>query len=113
MLSFLGQAEHEAPEDKSRIPHVALRLMDIERDDLRTVFVILDSDKSGSVTYDEFCDSLHKMKTEEACPLAVRCFGCAKQSHAHMHARSIFNPPRLEADLQLYTPAPLPCNRAM
>mmetsp|Transcript_46132 Transcript_46132/g.136327 ORF Transcript_46132/g.136327 Transcript_46132/m.136327 type:complete len:256 (+) Transcript_46132:1-768(+) len=43
-----------------------LQLMDIERDDLRTVFVILDSDKSGSVTYDEFCDSLHKMKTEEA-----------------------------------------------
>jgi len=43
-----------------------LQLMDIGKEDLKTVFTILDDDNSGSVTYTEFCDHLYKMKTEEA-----------------------------------------------
>eukprot|EP00425_Heterocapsa_triquetra_P002035 CAMPEP_0195056192 /NCGR_PEP_ID=MMETSP0448-20130528/4693_1 /TAXON_ID=66468 /ORGANISM="Heterocapsa triquestra, Strain CCMP 448" /LENGTH=483 /DNA_ID=CAMNT_0040085991 /DNA_START=10 /DNA_END=1459 /DNA_ORIENTATION=- len=46
--------------------HNTIAVMDIGFDDLKTVFEILDEDKSGSVSYDEFCDQLHKMKTEEA-----------------------------------------------
>eukprot|EP00927_Polykrikos_kofoidii_P064590 TRINITY_DN5995_c0_g2_i1.p1 TRINITY_DN5995_c0_g2~~TRINITY_DN5995_c0_g2_i1.p1 ORF type:complete len:754 (+),score=121.97 TRINITY_DN5995_c0_g2_i1:96-2264(+) len=48
-----------------------LKAMDVAKEDLRTVFQILDEDRSGSVTYDEFVAQLHKMKTQEAQTLLV------------------------------------------
>eukprot|EP00928_Gymnodinium_smaydae_P045476 TRINITY_DN3030_c0_g3_i1.p1 TRINITY_DN3030_c0_g3~~TRINITY_DN3030_c0_g3_i1.p1 ORF type:complete len:596 (-),score=57.92 TRINITY_DN3030_c0_g3_i1:221-1942(-) len=48
-----------------------LKLMDVERDDLKTVFEILDHDRNGIVSYTEFINQLHKMKTEESHTLLV------------------------------------------
>lgn len=48
-----------------------LKVMDVAKEDLRTVFSILDEDRSGSVTYEEFVGQLHKMKTQEAQTLLV------------------------------------------
>merc|ERR1719356_1509265 len=39
--------------------------MDIQENDLQVVFSIMDSDRSGSLSYDEFVDQLHKMKSED------------------------------------------------
>merc|ERR1712066_823809 len=49
----------------------SLKLMDVGKEDLHTVFSILDSDRSRAVTYLEFVDQLHKMKTEESHTLLV------------------------------------------
>lgn len=48
-----------------------LQVMDVERDDLKTVFGILDEDKSGAVTYSEFVDQIHKMKSQESHTLLI------------------------------------------
>eukprot|EP00928_Gymnodinium_smaydae_P081771 TRINITY_DN65233_c0_g1_i1.p1 TRINITY_DN65233_c0_g1~~TRINITY_DN65233_c0_g1_i1.p1 ORF type:complete len:553 (+),score=81.72 TRINITY_DN65233_c0_g1_i1:96-1661(+) len=48
-----------------------LSSMDVCREDLSTVFCILDEDNSGSVAYDEFVKQLYKMKTEESHTLLV------------------------------------------
>jgi len=52
--------------DSSNEFHVALQSMDVERDDISSLFDILDEDGSGHVEYDEFVDQLHKMKTQDA-----------------------------------------------
>eukprot|EP00928_Gymnodinium_smaydae_P002720 TRINITY_DN10976_c1_g1_i1.p1 TRINITY_DN10976_c1_g1~~TRINITY_DN10976_c1_g1_i1.p1 ORF type:complete len:499 (+),score=79.70 TRINITY_DN10976_c1_g1_i1:57-1553(+) len=49
----------------------ALMAMDVHKDDLTTVFSILDQDKSGTVAYEEFVKQLHKMKTEESHTLLI------------------------------------------
>jgi len=41
-----------------------LELMDIRREDLKALFSILDSDRSGSVSYTEFVDEMYRMKTQ-------------------------------------------------
>jgi voltage-gated sodium channel len=48
-----------------------LHLMDVGIDDLEMVFSILDEDRSGTVTFAEFVDQLHKMKTQESHTLLV------------------------------------------
>lgn len=48
-----------------------LNLMDVGADDLEMVFEILDEDKSGTVTFTEFVDQLHKMKTQESHTLLI------------------------------------------
>eukprot|EP00928_Gymnodinium_smaydae_P045474 TRINITY_DN3030_c0_g1_i1.p1 TRINITY_DN3030_c0_g1~~TRINITY_DN3030_c0_g1_i1.p1 ORF type:complete len:605 (-),score=59.82 TRINITY_DN3030_c0_g1_i1:344-2095(-) len=48
-----------------------LKVMDIERQDLKTVFEILDHDRNGVVHYHEFVDQLHRMKTEESHTLLI------------------------------------------
>lgn len=48
-----------------------LKVMDVGKDDIKTVFAILDEDKSGAVTYGEFVDQLHKMKSQESHTLLV------------------------------------------
>ena len=60
-----------------------LREMGIERQDLRTVFALLEP-YLGRLAHDKFCDGLFT-RTEEACLLAVRCRSCAKQSRAQAH----------------------------
>jgi hypothetical protein len=46
--------------------HVAMSSMDVQREDISSLFNILDEDGSGHVEYDEFVDQLHKMKTQDA-----------------------------------------------
>lgn len=48
-----------------------LTVMDITKDDMSTVFSILDNDRSGDVLYAEFVDQLHKMKTSDTHTLLV------------------------------------------
>lgn len=48
-----------------------LNLMDVGADDLEMVFEILDEDKSGTVTFSECVDQLHKMKTQESHTLLI------------------------------------------
>jgi len=48
-----------------------LDFMDIRVDDMDTVFSIMDVDESGTVSYDEFCDQLHKMKSDDAHTMLV------------------------------------------
>merc|ERR1719453_2301994 len=43
-----------------------LRTMDITHDELEAVFMIIDADNSGSVTQDEFCEQLTKMKSQDS-----------------------------------------------
>jgi len=43
-----------------------MALMDVTKDDFDMVFAILDNDNSGSVTYTEFIEQLHKMKSEDS-----------------------------------------------
>jgi Ca2+-binding EF-hand superfamily protein len=42
-----------------------MKLMDVQKDDFKMIFNILDADHSGSVTYTEFIEQLHRMKTED------------------------------------------------
>jgi len=42
-----------------------MAVMDLRREDLQIVFKILDEDGSGSVTYKEFIEQLHKMKSQD------------------------------------------------
>eukprot|EP00746_Dinoflagellata_sp_MGD_P087677 gnl/MRDRNA2_/MRDRNA2_34753_c0_seq1.p1 gnl/MRDRNA2_/MRDRNA2_34753_c0~~gnl/MRDRNA2_/MRDRNA2_34753_c0_seq1.p1 ORF type:complete len:589 (-),score=103.64 gnl/MRDRNA2_/MRDRNA2_34753_c0_seq1:290-1846(-) len=42
-----------------------LDVMGVQQDDIHFVFDMLDHDKDGKVTYDEFAQRLHKMKTQE------------------------------------------------
>merc|ERR1719253_754766 len=42
---------------------VMLTSMDIREEELDTIFYILDSDGSGEVSYEEFCDELIKLQT--------------------------------------------------
>eukprot|EP00972_Heterocapsa_arctica_P021816 3207280-Heterocapsa_arctica.AAC.1 len=39
--------------------------MDIQKDELQSVFKLLDRDGSGSVSYMEFCEELHKIRTRD------------------------------------------------
>lgn len=48
-----------------------LKLMDIGREDLSVVFSILDQDKSGEVSYSEFVDELHNMKSKDSHTLLI------------------------------------------
>mmetsp|Transcript_60204 Transcript_60204/g.135494 ORF Transcript_60204/g.135494 Transcript_60204/m.135494 type:complete len:654 (-) Transcript_60204:69-2030(-) len=48
-----------------------LQVMDVGPEDLQMVFEILDEDRSGSVTYEEFVEQLYKMKTQESHTLLV------------------------------------------
>merc|ERR1712222_71691 len=41
-----------------------LTLMDVRRADLTMVMAILDADQDGQIAYDEFCEELYKMKTQ-------------------------------------------------
>jgi len=43
----------------------ALQLMDIQREELKAVFKVLDQDGSGDVSYLEFCDQLHQIQTRD------------------------------------------------
>lgn len=49
----------------------SLKIMDVGQADLKTVFNILDDDKSGTITYREFVDQIHKMKTQESHTILV------------------------------------------
>jgi len=51
--------------DNSESFQALLRTMDVERDELKSVFKLLDEDGSGDVSYDEFCASLHKIRTRD------------------------------------------------
>jgi len=48
-----------------------LQVMDVGPEDLQMVFEILDDDKSGTVTYEEFVEQLYKMKTQESHTLLI------------------------------------------
>jgi len=43
----------------------AMTVLDIGPEDMEVVFTLLDADKSGSVTYKEFVENLHKMRTQD------------------------------------------------
>jgi len=43
----------------------AMRAIDVRRTDIHSLFKVLDHDKSGSVDYEEFCEQLHKMKSQD------------------------------------------------
>jgi len=49
----------------------ALTAIDIDREDLATVFNILDKDGSGDIDYTEFVDQLHKLRTEDQHTLII------------------------------------------
>jgi len=48
-----------------------MRIMDVDKEDIKTVFNILDEDRSGTVTYAEFVDQLYKMKAQESHTLLI------------------------------------------
>jgi len=52
--------------DKNAQFAMTLSVMDIKKDDMEVVFGILDEDHSGAVTYSEFAEQLHKMKSQDA-----------------------------------------------
>jgi len=59
--------------------HVALSSMDVQREDISSLFNILDDDGSGHVEYDEFVDQLHKMKTQDTHVVLVFIRGHVKE----------------------------------
>jgi len=61
---LVGYDEH--PEFRT-----VLQAMDISKEDMGTVFSIMDKDKSGTVDYSEFAMQLHKMKTSDSHTLLV------------------------------------------
>eukprot|EP00928_Gymnodinium_smaydae_P006860 TRINITY_DN12450_c0_g2_i2.p1 TRINITY_DN12450_c0_g2~~TRINITY_DN12450_c0_g2_i2.p1 ORF type:complete len:280 (-),score=47.30 TRINITY_DN12450_c0_g2_i2:780-1574(-) len=48
-----------------------LKIMDVDRSQIETVFEILDTDGNGTVTYTEFVEELHKMKHQETHTLLI------------------------------------------
>merc|ERR1712032_79472 len=48
-----------------------LTLMDVRRSDLTMLMDILDADQDGRISYDEFCEELYKMKTQNEHTLLV------------------------------------------
>jgi len=61
---FEGYATNEAF-------RMTLDLMDVKEEDLKTVWNIMDSDRSGTVSCSEFVDQVHKMKTQESHTMLV------------------------------------------
>jgi len=59
--------------------HLALSSMDVQREDISSLFNILDDDSSGHVEYDEFVDQLHKMKTQDSHVVLVFIRGAVKE----------------------------------
>merc|ERR1719446_1604396 len=45
--------------------------MDVRKEDISVIFNIMDEDQSGAVTYKEFVEQLHKMKTQDTHTLLV------------------------------------------
>merc|ERR1719506_725490 len=62
--------------------HVALSSMDVQKEDISSLFNILDDDGSGSVQYDEFVEQLHKMKTQDSHVVLVFIRGSVKEMKA-------------------------------
>jgi len=48
-----------------------LRVMDVRKEDMETVFNIMDEDGSGDINYKEFAQQLHKMKTHDSHTLLI------------------------------------------
>jgi len=61
----LSEAELMQGVRSSRAFAATLELMDIGHEDLKCLFHLMDTDKSGSVTYVEFVDQLYKMKSKD------------------------------------------------
>jgi len=59
-LTELLEAYDDLPDFKT-----TLQMMDIEKDELKAVFKVLDKDGSGDVDYKEFCDQLHQIRTRD------------------------------------------------
>merc|ERR1712050_4582 len=53
--------------DSSEMPEFrdAMAVLDVSRDDLKSLFNILDEDYSGDVSYAEFVEQLYKMKSQD------------------------------------------------
>jgi len=64
--------------------HLALTSMDVQREDISSLFNILDDDSSGHVEYDEFVDQLHKMKTQDSHVVLVFIRGSVKEIKSMM-----------------------------
>merc|ERR1719506_1634304 len=68
--------------------HVALSSMDVQREDISSLFNILDDDGGGSVEYDEFVDQLHKMKTQDSHVVLVFIRGHVKEIKTMMSSQA-------------------------
>jgi len=75
--------------DSSPEFHVALSSMDVQKEDILSLFNILDEDGSGHVEYDEFVDQLHKMKTQDSHVVLVFIRGSVKDIKNMMTAQQV------------------------
>merc|ERR1712224_12429 len=48
-----------------------LSVMDVRREDMQTVWYILDQDNNGMISIDEFIEQLHRIKTQDSHTLLV------------------------------------------
>lgn len=71
LSGYLSLQELKTGAEKNEEFSTTLRLMDIDAEEMETVFAIMDDDESGTVSYDEFCDQLFKMKTDNAHSMIV------------------------------------------
>mmetsp|Transcript_31243 Transcript_31243/g.85788 ORF Transcript_31243/g.85788 Transcript_31243/m.85788 type:complete len:695 (+) Transcript_31243:68-2152(+) len=67
----------------------AMRLMDVQRDDLSTLYSILDEDASGDVAYEEFVEQLHRMKSQDTQMILVFIRSYVKDVKKHVQDQSV------------------------
>jgi len=67
----LSAAELKYGYDRNAEFQKILKLMDVDRSDIGTIYDMMDSDKSGDVSYLEFVDKLHKLKNQDHHTLTV------------------------------------------
>mmetsp|Transcript_15082 Transcript_15082/g.31540 ORF Transcript_15082/g.31540 Transcript_15082/m.31540 type:complete len:645 (-) Transcript_15082:89-2023(-) len=63
----------------------ALKVMDIQRDDLALVFDIIDIDSNGTVSSEEFVEQLHRMKMQDSHMLLVFIRHQVHRIHHNLH----------------------------
>lgn len=58
-----------------------LKLLDLRKEDILLVFKIMDEDRSGKISYEEFVYQLYRMKNQQSNPFSTLCYmkGCVDE----------------------------------
>jgi len=84
---YLTLDELQAGVDTQPVFANALQALNVKKEDLNVLFKTMDTDASGSISYAEFVENLHKMKTHDTEMMLVFIQHCTNSCHskiAHM-----------------------------
>eukprot|EP00930_Biecheleria_cincta_P020275 TRINITY_DN15283_c0_g1_i1.p1 TRINITY_DN15283_c0_g1~~TRINITY_DN15283_c0_g1_i1.p1 ORF type:complete len:605 (-),score=78.07 TRINITY_DN15283_c0_g1_i1:300-2114(-) len=77
-----------------------MHLLDMQKTDVELVFSILDEDRSGTVTYREFVEQVHKMKTQDTHTMLVFIKGYLNQVRLKLNDQLKFMKNEIHANIE-------------